>query len=128
MNEFAVSCGSDHIYWRYPSWKTLFFVKCHSFKINKDYQRLIQNPIKHLRWSVLFTPAPSLLSKNLIQQCHSEIMQKQISLFPGHFFAHCVKSVQIRSFFWSVFSRILTEYGEIQMLLYTSVIPKNSGD
>ena len=27
----------------------------------------------------------------------------------------CVKSVQIRSFFWSVFSRIRTEYGEIRM-------------
>ena len=26
---------------------------------------------------------------------------------------HCVKSVQIRSFFWSVISRIRTEYGEI---------------
>ena len=26
---------------------------------------------------------------------------------------HCVKSVQIRIFFWSVFSRIRTEYGEI---------------
>ena len=25
--------------------------------------------------------------------------------------SHCVKSVQIRSFFWSVFSRIRTEYG-----------------
>ena len=24
---------------------------------------------------------------------------------------HCVKSIQIRSFFWSVFSRIRTEYG-----------------
>ena len=28
-------------------------------------------------------------------------------------FFHCVKSVQIRSFFWSVFSRIRTEYREI---------------
>ena len=28
-------------------------------------------------------------------------------------FLHCVKSAQIRSFFWSVFSRIRTEYGEI---------------
>ena len=27
--------------------------------------------------------------------------------------SHCVKSVQIRSFFWSVFSRIRAEYGEI---------------
>ena len=26
---------------------------------------------------------------------------------------HCVKSVQTQSFFWSVFSRIRTEYGEI---------------
>ena len=26
---------------------------------------------------------------------------------------HCVKSVQIRSFFWSLYSRIRTEYGEI---------------
>ena len=29
-------------------------------------------------------------------------------------FPHCVKSVQIRSFFWSIFSRIRTEYGEIR--------------
>ena len=27
---------------------------------------------------------------------------------------HCVKSVQIRSFFWSVFSRFRTEYGEMR--------------
>ena len=26
---------------------------------------------------------------------------------------HCTKSVQIRSYFWFVFSRIRTEYGEI---------------
>ena len=29
------------------------------------------------------------------------------------FLSHCVKSVHIRSFFWSVFSRIQTEYKEI---------------
>ena len=29
---------------------------------------------------------------------------------------HCVKSVQIGSFFWSVFSRIRTEYGEIRSI------------
>ena len=27
---------------------------------------------------------------------------------------HCVKSVQIRSYFWSVFSCIRTEYGDLQ--------------
>ena len=29
---------------------------------------------------------------------------------------HCVKSVQIPSYFWSVFSRIRTEYGEIRSI------------
>ena len=29
---------------------------------------------------------------------------------------HCVKSVQMRSFFWSVFSSIWTEYGEIRSI------------
>ena len=27
---------------------------------------------------------------------------------------HCLKSVQIRSFFWSAFSRIWTEYGDLR--------------
>ena len=27
---------------------------------------------------------------------------------------HCVKSVQIRNFFWSVFSRIRPEFGDLQ--------------
>ena len=35
----------------------------------------------------------------------------------NHFYLiHCVKSAQIRSFFWSVFSRIRTEYGEIGVM------------
>ena len=29
------------------------------------------------------------------------------------FLSHCVKSVHILSFFWSVFSRIRTEYGDL---------------
>ena len=32
---------------------------------------------------------------------------------------HCVKSVQIRSFFWSVFSRIRTEYGSEKLRIWT---------
>ena len=31
-----------------------------------------------------------------------------------HVFSHCVKSVQIRSYFWSVFSCIRTEYRKIR--------------
>ena len=34
---------------------------------------------------------------------------------------HCVKSVQIQSFFWSVFSRIQTDYGEILRISPNSV-------
>ena len=35
---------------------------------------------------------------------------------------HCVKSVQMRSFFWSVFSRIRTEYGEmLRIIVYVFV-------
>ena len=34
---------------------------------------------------------------------------------------HCVKSVQIRSFSWSVFSHIWTEYGELLLITLYSV-------
>ena len=34
---------------------------------------------------------------------------------------YCVKSVQIRSYFWSVFPRIRTEYGEIRSISSYSV-------
>ena len=40
---------------------------------------------------------------------------------------HCVKSIQIQSFFWSVFSCIRTEYGEILRISPYSVrMPKNT--
>ena len=35
---------------------------------------------------------------------------------------HCVKSVQIRSNFWSIFSRIRTEYGEILRTEYREIL------
>ena len=41
---------------------------------------------------------------------------------------HCVKSVQIQSFFWSVFSRILTEYGEILRITSYSVQMRQNTD
>ena len=41
---------------------------------------------------------------------------------------HCVKSVQIRSFFWSVFSRIRTEYGEIRSISPYSVRMRENTD
>ena len=44
----------------------------------------------------------------------------------NHF--HCVKSVQTRSYFWSVFSRIWTEYGEIQRISLYSVRMRENTD
>ena len=41
---------------------------------------------------------------------------------------HCVKSVQIRSFFWYVFSRIRTEYGEIWSISPHSVRMRENTD
>ena len=41
---------------------------------------------------------------------------------------HCVKSVQIRSFFWSLFSRIWTEYGEIRSVSQYSVRMRDDTD
>ena len=41
---------------------------------------------------------------------------------------HCVKSVQIRSFFWSVFSRIRTEYGETRSISPYSVRMRENKD
>ena len=41
---------------------------------------------------------------------------------------HCVKSVQIRSFFWAVVSRIRTEYGEIRSISQYSVQMKKNAD
>ena len=41
---------------------------------------------------------------------------------------HYVKSVQIRSFFWSVFSRIRTEYGEMRSISPYSVWMRENTD
>ena len=46
-------------------------------------------------------------------------------LNPNKSRVHCLKSVQIRSFFWSVFSCIRTEYGD---LLRKSCIRTEYGD
>ena len=41
---------------------------------------------------------------------------------------HCVKSVQIRSYFWSEFSRIRTEYGEIRSISPYLVLMRENTD
>ena len=55
-------------------------------------------------WSSKFLTNYSLLKSNLAVQIFTKKFLKNY---------HRKKSVQIQSFFWSVFSRIRTEYGEI---------------
>ena len=42
--------------------------------------------------------------------------------------AHCMKSAQIRSFFWSVFSHIRTEYGGLRSKSQYSVLIRENTD
>ena len=48
-------------------------------------------------------------------------MEKRRSLLRILDSSYCMRSVQIRSFFWSVFSRIRTEYGEILRGLFSPI-------
>ena len=52
-----------------------------------------------------------ILKFSLIKNNKQTILYGKIFIFRTSQTYHCVKSVQIRSYFWSVFSRILTEYG-----------------
>ena len=55
-----------------------------------------------------------MLKRNIwhIEHIKTKIIARQI--FNVKFdYEHCVKSVQIQSFFWSVFYRIRTEYGHL---------------
>ena len=65
-----------------------------SWKASYHSRQLSLNEIQNI-----FTMAPKAFIYN-------QVIQKELSI-------HCVKSVQIRSFFFSVFSRIRTEYWEI---------------
>ena len=58
--------------------------------------------------------------RHLMKQSQSELNKSVNKKF------HCVKSAQIRSFFWPVFSRIRTEYGEILRIwtLFTKCFQK----
>ena len=47
---------------------------------------------------------------------YNDVSQQSTGIknFSMMFRAHCLKSVQIRSYFWSVFSCIRTEYGDLR--------------
>ena len=75
---------TEHLWWLF--WK---------FAIIHNWWRIFQLLTSYRTVSPIFISSWKVLHQNYI------IRQR-----------HCVKSVQIRSDFWSVFSRIRTEYGE----------------
>ena len=66
--------------------------------------------------------------KLIIVSCFSRyIVSRLIWKIPPLSAKHCVKSVQIRSFFSSVFSRIRTEYSEmLRIFLYSVLMWENT--
>ena len=86
------NCRFGHIYWRKLSWKTSFFMQ----------QKLLRNdqiPLNFINaWSLFrFSRKFSFCAVSVI--CR---------------FIHCMKNVQIWSFFWSVFFCIQSEYSKIR--------------
>ena len=71
----------------------------------------------HLQVTDLKPNTESMIETESIQEKKTENSKEGARLeCKNYFISHCVKSVQIRSHFWSVFSRIQTEYGEILSL------------
>ena len=58
-------------------------------------------------------------------RCFVEFLEPH---FYSHCCQHCEKCVQTRTFFWSVFSRIRTEYGEIRSIFPYSVRMRENTD
>ena len=84
----------------------------------KSHQNECYKKTKHANFSEKETFLSSLRGKNcsffrkLDMLCFLVIPVLRFTLLPHYRRFHCVKSVQIRNFFQSVFSRIHTEYWE----------------
>ena len=65
------------------------------------------------------------MNVNTKEKYDTETKKTQITLIL--FLTHFVKIIQIRSFFWSVFSHIRTEYGEIRIISpHSARMPENT--
>ena len=73
------------------------------------HMRYLMRNKKHIKDKVLL-----VLFKTAIKNKRGPFFQNfQVSNIYGN--GHCVKSVQIRSYFWSVFSSVRTEYGDFKI-------------
>ena len=73
---------------------------------------------------ILIKNVPKFIDKDFHSKTEKNLNDNKIisnpcSIYEKTFSTRCVKSVQIRSFFWSVFSRFRTEYGDLRSKLDT---------
>ena len=91
-----------------------------------DSQRLLLHQVRELETKNIMNIRNSMFKiKILLPQTlqvevkkNGQVLRRMNIRRKSHYFSgnrrlHCVKSVQIRNFFWSIFSRSQTEYGEI---------------
>ena len=69
---------------------------------------------KLLRSAFKLEFARFFVSESFISEFSKKIKEKLNNIRDKFQDEHCVKSVQIQSFFWSVFSHIQTEYGGLR--------------
>ena len=101
---------------------TKYFVE----KIKKEHipndHLLVPFDVKSLFTNVPLDQTIEIILNRIYVQKASSLHSMAIFMFR---MTHCVKGIQIRSFFWSVFSRIQTEYEEISSCPYLVQIRKN---
>ena len=89
------------LFWCLYFWVWTYFTPCSSISIF-NFEHVITGWDTHLgqliRWRLL------CMLHSLCHSCRKRGNREVLTF-------HCVKCVQLRSFFWSVFSRIRTEYG-----------------
>ena len=77
-----------------------------------------ENDVLHIISNVFFFQRICWTAFWYFRSINSNFSCRKVIRIPGEntLCLHCAKSVQIRSYFWSVFSRIRTEYGEVQSI------------
>ena len=78
------------------------------FFLNRLTQKRVWDVVKHLWWSFF---NENISRNSIVKHIYKTSSVTDLWLVPKT--SHCVKSVQIRSYFWSTFSYMRTEYGDL---------------
>ena len=95
--------------------------RCHSLSLVEPLIATPCHPMYHssVFLSTIFWKQITFFKINtdvLVETHNRSKTEKRIEIDIKNENIHCVESVQIRSFFWSAFSRIRAEYGEIRSI------------